>query len=286
MAEAAAALHLSPSALSQSISELERKLGLELFERRGRARVLTENGRRAVDHGDRVLAAARDLGRWSRSVAAGTSGQVRLGLIDLAAVSYYPDTLLAFRADRPDIELRLTVGASATLLAQVEAGDLDAAVLVEPAGPVDDVELTELLTEPLAIYRPSGDGPKPPGAIDGGRPDDPATWGPWVTFPPSSHTRRHVAAALRDLGAEFRIEAESHQPEVLRQLVSLGMGWTVLPVGQAETEPNPLVRATREPLLTRRLLLARRRTASAGPATADLIERLIADAPAAAELTS
>ncbi|MGI9598893.1 MAG: LysR family transcriptional regulator substrate-binding protein, partial [Acidimicrobiales bacterium] len=106
----------------------------------------------------------------------------------------------------------------------------------------------------------------------------PSSLGPWVTFPPESHTRRHIARALREAGAEFRVEAESHQPEVLRQLVHLGMGWTVLPVLQAEAEPNPLVRARRQPLLTRRLVIAQRRGSASDPATAELIDRLRARA--------
>jgi DNA-binding transcriptional LysR family regulator len=284
MAEAAELLSITPSALSQGLSELERRLGLDLFERQGRNRVLTVQGQEAAAHADRILASVRDMTLWADAAAKGETGLVRLGLIDIAAVNYFPETLIAFRAERPAIELRLSVGPSASLVSQLVSGQLDAAVIVEASaspspiltddGQGDDASAlttVELFHEELAIYAPVDPGDDRTARRRVGKP---STWGPWVTFPPQSHTRGLVAAALRELGAEFRVEAESHQPEVLRQMVNLGMGWTVLPVLQAETEPNPLIRARRRPLLTRRLVIARRRGTPTDPATSELIARL------------
>lgn len=283
MADAAAELHVSPSALSQSLSELERKLGLSLFERDGRTKALSAQGREAVRHAERILAATRDLGGWAEDAVKGERGQVRLGLIDIAAVNYFPESLIQYRAARPRIDLQLSISGSANLTRQLLDGQLDAAVIVAPvesadrAG-VDDLTLQELFTEDLAIYAPGDVHPNPTGPASDALTDDPRGWGPWITFPAESHTRRHIARALRNLGAEFRVEAESHQPEVLRQMVSLGMGWTVLPVLQAETEPNPLRRAREEPLLRRRLVLATRTGSHQDAAATELLDRLQAAA--------
>ena len=273
MAEAAAELHISPSALSQGLSELERRLGLDLFQRQGRSRTLTAQGEEAVRHAERILAATQDLNIWVDGTLKGERGQVRLGLIDIAAVNYFPETLIEYRAARPQIELQLSIGPSANLTTQLLDGQLDAAVIVAPLEPAGstapDLTLVELFTEELAIYAP--------GEVPGGPPvslDEPSRWGPWITFPPESHTRRHIARALRELGAEFRVEAESHQPDVLRQMVNLGMGWTVLPVLQAETEPNPLRRAREQPLLSRRLVIATRTGGAKDAALAELLDRL------------
>lgn len=263
-AEASEALGVTPSALSQGLGELERRLGVTLFERSGRSRVLTPDGRQAVAHAGRILAAIADLTSWAQATSEGRGGVARLGLIDIAAVHHYPEVLKAFRSQRPDVELRLTVGASAALLAQVQAGALDAAVLVEPRRVPDDIVSTPALIEDLAVYGPDG------------ADDDPTHWGPWITFPPESHTRAHIARVLRRLGAEFRVEAESHQPEVLRQMVQLGMGWTVLPVLQAEADPNPLQRSRPEPLFQRNLVVVQRAGVTPSPAVADLIDLILA----------
>lgn len=299
LSQGAKQLGVSTSALSQALSELERRTGLTLFERRGRARSLNARGREMVAHAERILGATRDLTLWAQEAAQGRRGSIRLGLIDIAAVGHFPDTLLRFRSDRPDAELHLTVAPSGALVEQVSDGRLDLAVVVEPTvhssaeaeaeAEVDadadaddsvegaghrierslpghpDLAATDLLVEELAVYGPPENrGRRPP----------PSQWGPWVTFPPGSHTRHLIATAVRAIGADFRVEAESHQPEVLRQLVNLGLGWTVLPVLQAETEPNPLVRARLAPLLSRRLVAVRRRATPIDPITAELVERL------------
>lgn len=266
-ADAAATLGVTPSALSQGLSQLERRLGLSLFDRDGRRRILRPEGRELLHYARRVVADTRDLGRWAESARHGRVGALRIGMIDVAAIVHFGSTLQRFRASNPDVSLHLAVAPSAMLLDQLVAGDLSLAVLVEPPQHAGDVRLTPLIEDRLGVYAP-------PGAVT----DDPGHWGPWVTFPASSHTRQLAAARLAALGATFDVVAESHQPEVLRGMVALGMGWTVLPVNQAETEPNPLLRAIEEPLLARRLVAAERQDRMPDPAAEALLTQLAAHA--------
>ena len=62
-------------------------------------------------------------------------------------------------------------------------------------------------------------------------------------------------AALARVGAPFEVVAESHQPDVLREMVGMGLGWTVLPVAQAESGAHPLTPARVKPLAQRHLVL-------------------------------
>ena len=50
MAAAAESLHLTPSAVSQQVAQLEREVDVALIERRGRGVVLTPAGERLVAH--------------------------------------------------------------------------------------------------------------------------------------------------------------------------------------------------------------------------------------------
>jgi DNA-binding transcriptional LysR family regulator len=180
-------------------------------------------------------------------------------MIDAAAVHHYPKVLRRYRRERPDVELRLTVAPSGALLANLARAELDLVVCVEPPAPVDGVEWSPLRTDALAVYAPSD----VPTAMH-------RDWGPWVTFPQGSHTRSVIAGALRSVGAPFEVMAESHQPEVLREMVLLGLGWTVLPMVQA-AGLTP-VRAT--PIATRSLVVGRRITAAPLPAADALINTL------------
>jgi DNA-binding transcriptional LysR family regulator len=259
--EAAQRLGVSQSAMSQGLAELQRRLGLEVFERDGRRRVLLPHAQPVVEHARRVLAQTADLVDWSESVRAGEGGRVRVGMIDAAAVDHFGETLRSYRERNPGLDLHLTVAPSSQLVTALVRGDLDLAVCVEPDHP--DVETRPLLLEPLLAYAPPGTGST-----------QPAGWGPWVTFPTGSVTRDLIGRALRQQGTDFTVVAESHQPEVLREMVRLGMGWTVLPQIQAERPPGPLRPMDDEPLLYRQLVGARRRHALPNPAATQLLKEL------------
>lgn len=264
-ADAAAGLGVSPSALSQGIGQMERRLGVPLFDRDGRRRRLRPGAEEVVAYARRVVAATHDLGRWAEATRTGSHGRLRVGMIDVAAVDHFGPTLQAFRTDHPDLDLHLAVAPSGALIEQLLAGVISLAVIVRPARLTGELDLVELMDEDLALYAPGG--------VHLG---EPSAWGPWVTFPAGSHTRDLVARRLAEFGASFDVVAESHQPEVLRGMVALGMGWTVLPVTQAEAEPLPLRRVRDEPLLVRRLVVARRRDRMSEPSADALIGRLVA----------
>lgn len=263
-AHAASRLGVTPSALSQGLAELERRLGFELFERVGRRRLVAAQSQPVVAYARSVLAQTEDLARWIQSANDGAAGSIRVGMIDAAAIGHYAQLLRRFRTERPDVELTLSVAASADLLRDLEAGSLDLAVIVSPDVRPSGIRWTEVLTEPLAVYAPPG--------VEVGLP---SSWGPWVSFNASSHTRQLVARAVADAGAPFEVVAESNQPDVLREMVRLGMGWTVLPLIQAETPPSPLKRAAPEPLLHRTLVAAQRDGAVTNPLASELTRLML-----------
>ena len=262
---AATSVGVSPSALSQGLAELERRIGVELFEPVGRRRMLRASAQPVLDHARQVVGLTQDLAHWSQRLASARSGQVRLGLIDVAAVVHFPELLRAFRMERPDVELTITVSPSASLLDDLRAGRLDLAVCVQPTVPIVGLETTALLSEPLVVYAP-------PDTEIG----TPSTWGPWVMFPAGSHTRDAVFARLAELGAELRVAAESHQPDVLVEMVALGIGWAVLPEPRHDVAHSGVIVGTE--IMQRELVLARREASVHDPVADELAARLRSDA--------
>lgn len=258
-ARAAEAVGVSPSALSQGLAELERRVGLALFEPAGRGRVLAPTAAEVVRYAERVLADTEALARWVEGRRSGRAGPLRVGLIDVAAVDHFSEPLRAFRRERPDVELRLTVAPSGEVLDLLARGALDLAVCVAPE-PDPGLAVQPLRDEPLAVYAP-----------EGVRAGPPAGWGPWVTFPAGSRTRAIIADALWARGSPFEVVAESHQPEVLAEMVRLGVGWTVLPVIQAERGPDPLHRAVAGELARRTLAAVQRADGAPSPAADALV---------------
>ncbi len=261
-AKAAERVGVSPSALSQGLAELERRLGIGLFDREGRRRRIRSSAGPVLTHARHVLGLTGDLAGWAQRLRRGSAGRVRLGIIDAAAVVHFPDELRAFRADRPEVELLLRVSPSAQLIDQLVGGGVDLVVCVEPPHPIPGIETEPLLIEHLNVYGPPDR-----------RIGEPATWGPWVLFPEGSHTRSLVEAALRALGAPLDVVGESHQPEVLREMVRLGAGWAVLPSSQAEYGDRALGNGLA--LTTRRLVIAQRAGSVHDPAADELASRFV-----------
>lgn len=266
--DAAAATGVSPPALSQGIGELERRLGVRLFDKQGRGRVPTAEAHAAATYAVRILAEMRELTRWATEARGGGVGRLSIGMIDTAAIHHFGDTLVSFRRARPELTVQLQVQSSNMLLDQLRAGELDAIVCVDPE-PDDRLVMEPLIKEPLYIYAPP-DAPKNAKGMVGA----PSTWGPWVTFPATSRTRALAARHLRARNATFDVVAESSQPAVLKEMVRLGMGWTVLSPVDAETQPHALTRATKDPIAERTLTLARRADRIPNAALAALLNAL------------
>jgi DNA-binding transcriptional LysR family regulator len=264
-AVAAAAVGVTPSALSQGLAELERRVGLTLFERDGRRRVLASAAAPVLAHAREVVARTVDLARYAQQLREGRGGSLRVGMIDAAAVEHFSDTLRRFRSHRPVLDLRLTVISSAALLESLRRAELDLVVCVEPPDPVESIVTTPLTSEPLLVHAPDRRSlARPPGE-----------WGPWVTFPAGAHTRLVIQQALRRLGAPFDVVAESHQPEVLREMVRIGLGWTVLPPASGRRQATSP--AVGQPIADRRLVVARRAEAVPNPA-GEALERALHEA--------
>ena len=255
-AEAAASLGVTPSALSQGVAELERRLGVPLFAADGRRRVPHEHTAIVAECAERVLADLDQTTRWLRAVGGGRVGRLRGG----RCWGWWGG---GFRAVHPDLDVGYTVAPTGELLARLERSELDVAVCVDPEG-TGPFDTTPLLRDDLAVYAPPG--------VDADVP--PAQWGPWLLFPSSSRTRTAIDRRLREIGAPLVVEMESHQPEVLVEMVRLGLGWTVLPTTQAEHGTHRLSRAMTEPLLSRTISAVTRRGGAVHPAVAPFIAAL------------
>ncbi|MBC8195840.1 MAG: LysR family transcriptional regulator [Acidimicrobiia bacterium] len=262
-AAAAASLGVTPSALTQGLAELERRVGLPLFERSGRHTRLRPQADEVLAHARRVVAETRDLARWSMAQRSGSSGLVRLGTIDAVAVQHRAEAIRSFHRNQPEVDLRLTVAPSGILIDGLVAGDLDLIVCVQPANTPDGVSFRHCFDEPLHVYAPEGESRRPP-----------AEWGPWVTFPAGSNTRAVISTGLAAVGAPFEVVAESNQPEVLREMVRLGLGWTVLPPVGSAVRTGAMAPARSEPVAQRRLVVGRRVGAPPDPAADALASAL------------
>ena len=136
LTRAAERLNLSQSALSVQIKTLEARLGHALFDRVGRELRLTEAGRIALDHADRIFATGDEL-LDTLSADGGARRALRIGA--LATLSRnFTMSFLAPLLGRDDVDIVLRSGTPAELFGALSALNLDVLLLNMPA-PRDEV---------------------------------------------------------------------------------------------------------------------------------------------------
>jgi len=153
MAAAARVLNVTPAAVAQQIRTLERELGATLIARVGRTVSVTEQGSRILERARELLRSVSDL----RSVAndSAVSGELRLGACPTALAGMLPDVLARMVDAFPQINVFIKPGYSVDLYRAVEAGDLDAAVVLQAPFPLPKTcEWLLLREEPLIVLAP------------------------------------------------------------------------------------------------------------------------------------
>ncbi|MFF0248044.1 LysR family transcriptional regulator [Streptosporangium sandarakinum] len=194
---AAAALHLTPSAVSQQLVALEHEVGHRLLERDGRGVRLTAVGRILLGHTNEVLA---QLERAEADIAAyttGTAGEVKAASFATAIGLVVAPAVGALRSKEPGIQVRVLDAEGDQSLTMVLDGAVDVAVAVEYRGaPAEDdrrLSRIPLYSEPFDVVLP-GDHPL---ARDSGEPEEAGERG---DLDEPGAARREVAVA--DLAGE------------------------------------------------------------------------------------
>ncbi|MFV0491522.1 MAG: LysR family transcriptional regulator [Pseudorhodobacter sp.] len=130
---ASQSLRIAQPALSRQMQLLEADLGVVLFERLPRGVRLTPTGRVFLDHARELTARFARAVAATRAAEAGMGGQLRVGLIEVAAwQGLLPETLRQFRRDYPQVELALSALSSLAQIEAIRAGALDAGFLYNP----------------------------------------------------------------------------------------------------------------------------------------------------------
>lgn len=136
----AAARHLKTSqpAISARIREFEKELGVDLFDRSSRNARPTAKGHELLHYAAQIMAISSEIQQRVGTREA-MSGNVRLGVTSVPAITWLPTLLRRLARTYPGISLSFSVDSSETLHALMNRGLLDVAVL---AGPIDSPKLT------------------------------------------------------------------------------------------------------------------------------------------------
>lgn len=219
---AAAGMHigLTQSAVSAQIRQLEQALGVPLFDRTGRQATLNAAGLRALPLAKEIL---ETFNRMAVPVEANEyRGELKVGAIGTAQTGLLPQALLRLRQAAPAVECKLVPGVSLELLSQVDAGELDSAIIIRP--PFDlpkELHVQVLRNEPFVLIVPH--------TLAG---DDPLlllSTQPHVRYDRASFGGRLVSRFLREHKLDVQVALELDELEAIVKMVECGLGVSLIP---------------------------------------------------------
>lgn len=200
---AAASLNLSQPAVSLSLGELEKGLGLALFERHARGVTPNAYGECLVRHANGLLAGLDQAREELHALQTGAAAKIRVGALPAVTTALLPDALAAYKGDWPTSQVMINEGPMERLLPLLRGGELDLLVGRLMTRAADDVSeevlydgLNQLVVReghPLARRRK-------------------LQWQqlqdyPWVLPPAGSLAREPLEVALRQHGMALPLDA-------------------------------------------------------------------------------
>jgi LysR family hydrogen peroxide-inducible transcriptional activator len=129
---AAEECNISQSALSTALSEMEKQLGFQVFERDNRKVLVTPLGQQVLERARSIELQMEDLKKLADSQLEPLSTPLSLGVIPTIGPYLLPRVLPALQDRYPHLELDILEDQSAEILDQVRRGALDAAIIALP----------------------------------------------------------------------------------------------------------------------------------------------------------
>ncbi len=225
---------LTQSAVSSQIKRLEATLGFALFDRTGRSATLNAAGQATLPRVEEICALFAKLGELPD--AARTSGLLRVGAIASTQPTLIARALEQLRAAYPLMRVHVTPGVSIRLMDDLDAGKIDAAVIIRPPfGMPPEFSWQPLLREPYVLAVPDA----LPATRDWRRLVQKE---PFLRYDRASFGGRMVEGFLRREGLQVHDAIELDEIPALIHLVSKGMGVALVPLVEAHLPLPPGVR--------------------------------------------
>jgi DNA-binding transcriptional LysR family regulator len=261
MAAAAKEMHITPSAVSMQIKQIEQYLGQQLFDRSG---LQAKPVPLAYEVCGVMQEALKRLETVRRRPAMTIEGNIRLGVIDSMQPILLPATMRLLRDRYPSLRLQPARGKSADLTNAVKAGKMDAAVVAQPESDGSTrLNWHPLMRRELVLITP-------PSA------DDLSTTAlfrkhEWICYDRSTIAGRMAARYVNSHIREKRSSLELDEVRAIVAMVSAGLGVSIVQLSEPSiclTYPVRVLRLGRDAPILRISLVTRKSDSDSRPLSA------------------
>lgn len=274
IAAAAEALYLSPSAVSQQMSTLEREAGVELLERVGRGVRLTPAGERLVAYTERVLAVLEEAQADVDAVAHGVAGRVHTSAFPTAARALLVPALARIKAAYPRLQLSMVDLEPEDGIPLLRVGELDILLTYEfemlPPREQPGLERVPLMSEPMAVALPTSH-PLAAGPV---RVADLADE-QWIVGRDGSSFLDVQVRVSNAAGYEPKVDLHSNDYQVILAAVEAGLGVALVPpMARFADYPGVAFRQPADMEIRRHIVALIRKGSRKSPAVAAAIDAI------------
>jgi LysR family transcriptional regulator, transcription activator of glutamate synthase operon len=230
---AAEQLHVAQPTLTRMLARLERRLGVALFERRGRRLSLNTYGRIFYEHARRAQLELDSARRAIDDLTNPAVGEIRLGFLGSFGSTVMPRLIASFTKASPRVTFTLREGAAESIGELVESGLVDVGV-VSPRPQTPTLAWRSLFRQRLGVAIPRGHRLMGAEAVSTTDLADE----PFVAMQPGFGMRRLLDELCAAAQFQPRIVLESGNLTTTAGLVAAGLGISLLPIDGGEYAPG------------------------------------------------
>jgi len=225
-------LYVAQSAISRKIKLLEEELGEPIFKRVNKKIYITPAGETLLRYARRIFQDMRNAKLEISEIAHLERGQLRVGAGMLACTYILPPVLERFKALHPRIDLEVITAPTDTLLSKLSDNLIELGVFTLPIKH-NDLQVVPLITEEMVVVT----SPKHPVLSKESKinAEDLQNY-PLILFPKGARTRDVLDAFFRDVGIEPRIVMEAENVALIKPLVKIDLGISIIPLRSVSEE--------------------------------------------------
>jgi len=229
---AAEQIHLTQPAISKRITALESELGTRLFDRIARQTTLTETGKALLPRARQILEGIEECRRSVTNLSGRTSGRLTIGTSHHIGLHRLPPLLRSYVDHYPEVDLDIRFLDSEAGMEAVAHGELELAIITLPTNAPSELISHPIWDDPLAFIA-AHDHP-----LTQKHRIAPQLLAKHDAILPSegTYTRQIVEAEFAPLKIEPHVTMATNYLETIKMLVSVGLGWSVLPQSMVDEE--------------------------------------------------
>ena len=233
--EAAEILYLTQPAVSKRIAALESEVKTRLFDRLGRQVLLTEAGRLLATRAQTILNEIEDSRREIQNLSANISGKLSIGTSHHIGLHRLPSVLQNYTTQFPEVELDLHFKNSEQICDAIKNGELELGIITLPLLPIEQLTSRRIWDDELVFVLGRNHPLVKEKTMTALNPSNMQCslkqLADHLAILPSrgTFTREIVEHVFAQDKLTISTKMETNYLETIKMLVSVGLGWSVLP---------------------------------------------------------